>query len=215
MLAGGLTIQPFTGGLAVMSILSRLSTRSDQAKPVDRAPSMPTAPATSAPAPTRNPPVADSPLPAGPPRALRGARGRLLPGQSLNPGGRPKGVEARMIAALEARGVAGESFIEWCEAIVRGDVDVSHQTRLELGWKMHERAYGRALERSQSVNLAVGVGAPAPVSVRRLSGQALRELLDLSKDLTHTPAHLPAGDVIEGEILPSAGQLAAKADKAP
>lgn len=152
------------------------------------------------------------------PLVLRDAKGRMLPGQTLNPGGRPKGVEVRFRELLERRGGEDQrTFEEWVASIACGEIPADTRIRWEMGRWMHERANGKALERSQNVNLSVGQGEAAPVGLERLSATAKRELLEAMGTPQELPAGDPQGPVVEGEFraadLPATDPVDAKAAK--
>lgn len=86
------------------------------------------------------------------PKLPRDARGRLLPGHSLNPGGRPKGrVQLYREAADEA------DVIGLMKAVARGDEDVDgHRPtlsqRVDAAKWIEERAHGKATEKVINVD---------------------------------------------------------------
>lgn len=154
------------------------------------------------------------------PVVSRDAQGRLLPGRSLNPRGRPKtGVEARFREYLEERGGQEQlSFEEWCGAVASGEIPVDWRMRWEVGRWMHERAHGKALERSVNANLELGQGQAAPAPRSRLSAAARQEMLRAVKEeAAHNSPQLPAGEVLEGEFrsadLPSTDPMPVESDK--
>lgn len=147
----------------------------------------------------------DSPY-ATPKGVKRDSSGRLLPGSAtLNPGGRPKGREQEMREMLERAG--GDAFLEQLIAgevlLPDGEVQVVRDLRLRLeAYRMAaDRAHGKALERSASVNVDLPAGEPV-VDLDRLSDDVLDALLEAGvKTLAHTPAQLPQGETVDAEFV--------------
>lgn len=122
--------------------------------------------------------------------ARRDAKGRLLPGSpTLNPGGRPKGTEARLRELFEQVGHDGLTFEERCAMVANGaeifdangePIRVDYRVRLEVGRWLYERAYGKALTRSENVNVEVDISGAydllEDLDVLQAVGRAARRL---------------------------------------
>lgn len=128
----------------------------------------------------------------GNPLASRDSRGRLLPGPSLNPGGRVKGRESQLREMLERAG-----WEQLLEDVISGAVPADVRLRTELGRWADERANGKALERSQNVDLHLGQPQGSPVALDKLSASARRELIDLLGD---DATQLPTGQVVDAQF---------------
>lgn len=141
------------------------------------------------------------------PAVARDAHGRVLPGQTLNPGGRPKGVESQLRGMLERANF--DHFIEEC---ISGENGADLRLRWEIGRWAHERANGKALERAQNVNVTLD-GGQAPMAIEKLSDA---ELSTLGQLLQKGAPQLPPGDVVDAEFrsndLPST-DIAADAEQ--
>lgn len=132
---------------------------------------------------------------------LRGPDGRLLPGSgAVNPGGRPKGIE-QGLRELYAR-AGGDDLIE---GVIAGEVTLPDgerqvvrdiRLRVETARWVHERANGKALERSASVNVDIP-GGEAALPLDQLPEAILDGLLTAM-----SPKSLPEG-AIEGEFRPA------------
>ena len=123
----------------------------------------------------------------------RDAKGRLLPGQTLNRGGRPKGLAARVREAVGE----GADIVEFFARVLR-DERASTKDRIEAGKWLADRGWGRALETSVNVD-ATGTEAGALAA-----GMADATLEALARQLAPSKATgmatvtlLPAGNPAE------------------
>jgi hypothetical protein len=171
-------------------------------------------------------PAAVNPLPDGsfssqgqpeastPPGVIRDAQGRITKGSApLHRAGRPKGIEAELREAMEREGPNGSAHDKFAR-ILSGELEVDNRLWWEAYRWSQERANGRALERSQNVNVALGQGEAAPLPFEKLSTAARRELIEAIQE----QAALPAGDVVDVEFkaqdLPSTDPVTVTSDKA-
>lgn len=130
----------------------------------------------------------------------RDARGRLVPGgANLNPGGRKKGTEAELRAMLDAEGPEGNSHARLAR-ILNGEIEVDTRIFLETYRWAFERANGKALERSASVNVDLA-GGEAALPLDRMPEGILGALLEASQGVVGA---LPTGlspDTVEGQVV--------------
>lgn len=130
----------------------------------------------------------------------RDARGRLVAGgANLNPGGRPKGREAELREMLERAG--GDALLEGIIAgavtLPSGEVQEVRDLRLRVEtyrWA-YERANGKALERSVSLNADLA-GGEAAVPLDRVPEAVLGALLEASMGVFQPP-EVPTQGVLE------------------
>lgn len=126
------------------------------------------------------------------PKPPRDAKGRVLPGHSLNPGGRPEGASALARAILErARGW------EYLEDIVAGVEQVAPEKRVEVIFRLIDRAHGKSVERVQAEVATVGAEVIPPENV---PADVLQWLIRVETG----PKDLPSTDpqTVEGTVTP-------------
>lgn len=148
-----------------------------------------------------------------PPGVIRNALGQIIKGSApLHRAGRPKGIEAELREAMEREGPNGSAHDKFAR-ILSGELEVDHRLWWEAYRWSQERANGRALERSQNVNVALGQGDTAPLPFEKLSTAARRELIEAMQE----QAALPEGDVVDVEFkaqdLPSTDPVTVTSDK--
>lgn len=117
----------------------------------------------------------------------RDDKGRIMKGQVLNPGGRPKGV-AEMIDALT--GPMGKSCFEFLAAVVHGHEGAAPRERIDAAKILLDRRLGRAPE--------IVLAAQVPSEVVEATASLTREqlLAIASGDIEA----LPAGPVVDAEF---------------
>jgi hypothetical protein len=128
------------------------------------------------------------PTPVKPPRD---ERGRILKGHSLNPGGRPKSLSARIRQDL---GGDGQSVVERLRGIWDGSVPgFGPRERLEAGKILLDRGWGRAPE----TQIQIQAEASDIEGAAEIAGEALSELAGYLGD----PADPPTVGGTEGGIV--------------
>lgn len=137
------------------------------------------------------------------PTVQRDARGRLLPGQVLNPAGRPKGV-SELIDSLV--GPLGAGCFEFLADVLKGRINATARDRIDSARILLDRRLGRAPE----THIVAAVPSEVAEAMAALSREELLALAT-GRPLPELPA---ATQIVDAEIVePTDMESVAPSDK--